>query len=239
MSATDRVKTAVKRRGTGKREGKAGVADQRERENSRTLSAAEQRRKAAFERKKAELEAAGYTEYDLTIGLAQANVLAVVLALPPVILLCAGFVLYNRELPLPFGLLPSLAVLAVFFALIAVHELIHGLTWAHYAPGGWKAVEFGFIREYLTPYCTCSEPLTRGQYVLGALMPTLVLGVLPALIGIFLGSAAVFAVGILLIFGGGGDLALVGKLLCWRSPSSDTRYIDHPYQCGVVAFAGK
>ena len=49
--------------------------------------------------------------------------------------------------------------------LIFVHELIHGITWAVFAKKGRKAISFGFIPQYLTPYCTCNEPLKKGEYI--------------------------------------------------------------------------
>ena len=59
---------------------------------------------------------------------------------------------------------------------MAIHEGIHGLTWGLLSPDGFSTIEFGLIKEYMTPYCYCGTPLTRGQYILGSMMPTLVLG---------------------------------------------------------------
>ena len=51
--------------------------------------------------------------------------------------------------------------LIVFMILIVVHELIHGFTWGMFAQSKLKAISFGFIWQYLTPYCTCKEPLKK------------------------------------------------------------------------------
>lgn len=133
----------------------------------------------------------------------------------------------------------SLVLLFLFLALLlltAVHEGIHALTWAMFGKDYWKSIRFGVIWKALTPYCTCLRPAKRGQYILGAAMPTLVLGIgltaAAALTGIFW----VFILAIAMIFGGGGDFAIILKMLLHRQQGRDAVYYDHPYECGVVVF---
>ena len=120
--------------------------------------------------------------------------------------------------------------------LIFVHELIHGITWAVFAKKGRKAISFGFNPQYLSPYCTCNEPLKKGKYITGALMPTLLLGLLTAAGAIVTGSAVLFCISAVMIFAGGGDLTIVLKLLRYKTESSEVLYLDHPYQAGLVVF---
>lgn len=101
---------------------------------------------------------------------------------------------------------------------------------------GRKAISFGFIPQYLTPYCTCNEPLKKGEYITGALMPTLLLGFLPAAGASVTGSAVLFCISAVMIFAGGGDLTIVLKLLRYKTESSEALYLDHPYQAGLVVF---
>lgn len=205
-------------------------------ENRRALTKAEQTRKERFETVRAQLEAQGYQMHDMTIGLIFANLMALVLGLPLIGLLWLGFILKNSAASASFGLGSALFILAVFLVLIVVHELIHGATWAVFAPGRWNAVSFGFIAKYLTPYCCCNAPLKKGPYILGALMPTLLLGILPCTAAIFTGSLPLFTIGALMILGGGGDLTIILKLLCFRTSTQDVLYLDHPYQAGLAAF---
>ncbi|MGM9631183.1 DUF3267 domain-containing protein [Butyricicoccus sp.] len=208
----------------------------REKENGRKLSKAEQKRRAKFEQLKAELEAQGYVEHDLTIGLVYANVMAIVLGLPVSLLFIVAFLWRRQSMEASVGLADIVLFYVLLVVLICVHELIHGITWAIFAPSHWKTVEFGFIKEYLTPYCTCGEPLKKWQYIIGALMPTILLGTLPAFIAVCTGSWMLLILGIALIFGGGGDLTIVLELLRHRSAAREVVYIDHPYAAGVVAF---
>lgn len=209
---------------------------ERKKENRRRLTHAEQKRKAAFEAREGELAAQGYAKHDLTIGLAYANVMAFVLGVPLIVVLEIAYFRRNETLSLAIQSGDAVWFLALFAVLIVVHELIHGITWAVFAKAHWRAISFGFIAKYLTPYCTCGEPLKRYQYVIGALMPTILLGVVPCLAAVYNGSMFLFLLGAVMILGGGGDLTIVLKLLQHRTKAADVVYIDHPYQAGVVAF---
>lgn len=202
----------------------------------RTLTKAELQRKEAFERTRADLEAQGFRFHPLIIGVVSANMQALALGLPIVVVLGFGFFALHREVSLSFGFLDAMLVLVAFFALTVVHELIHGLVWGAFAKRGWKSVSFGVIWQYLTPYCTCSEPLPRRAYLIGVLAPTVVLGLLPVLVSYATGSPMWFGIGALMILGGGGDMAIALKLLRFKPEGDEVLYLDHPYECGLVAF---
>ena len=205
-------------------------------DQERELTGAEQARKEAFERTRAAYEAQGYRYRPLVISVIAANVGAVALALPLDILLGIGFFLLHPEGSFAFDLLGSLLVVGTFVALIVVHELIHGLVWGICAKRHWKTVSFGVIWKYLTPYCTCDEPLSRRAYIAGALAPTIVLGLVPVAVAYATGSILWLGIGLLMILGGGGDLAIVLKMLRFKPDGADVLYLDHPYECGLVAF---
>jgi ABC-type phosphate/phosphonate transport system permease subunit len=204
----------------------------------RTLSEQEERRKAKFEMLAECMTEEGYDSEELTVGILMANVLAVLVMLPWAALEAAVY-LGLRGVSLEFfdsarWLLEWLGLLVGMFAAIFAHEGIHGLVWGlctHF----WD-IEFGFIREALTPYCTCTQPMARWQYVLGALMPTLVLGVLPGILAVILGSMPLFFFSEVMLFGGGADVLICLKLLRYHSPGQETLYYDHPYKCGLVVF---
>ena len=205
---------------------------------NRKLTRAEEERKAVFDRLNEELAAQGFQRRDLTIDMIRANVMAVVLGLPFALLLPIAFFLKNPvgEVEVSLGLGDLAVFLVIFILLAVVHEGIHGLTWAIFAPGHWGDISFGFIVQYLTPYCTCRAPLSKGAYALGGVMPTVVLGFLPAVIAVFIGQAALLWMGIVMIFAGGADLTILLKLLAFRTKGREAVYVDHPYECGLVAY---
>ena len=203
-------------------------------DRSRKLTPAEARRNALFLEKKAALEAQGYTCEDLTVGIVYANVMALVLGLP--FLLLFGILFFLRHgLLFSFSPFSPFVFLLAFCLLAAVHELIHGLCWGLLAKGGFRAISFGFIPQYLTPYCACSEPLPRWAYIVGALAPTVLLGILPCILALLNGSLPLLLMGLLLTFAGGGDMLIVLKLLGFKG-ARDAIFLDHPYACGLVAF---
>ena len=208
-------------------------------EKERKLTKAEEKRKKIYEEEKQKLIEAGYTEKDLTIGIVYANVMAFVLGLPIIIVLGALFLNTNfngfREI-FRFTISESVIFLIVVVVLIVAHELIHGLFWAIFAKNHLKSIEFGFIAEYLTPYCCCKEVLTKSQYIIGGIMPTVILGVMPAVVAIFTGSWFLFTIGSLMILAGGGDLTIILKIFMYRSKKEEILYLDHPYECGLVVF---
>ena len=206
--------------------------------NERKLTPAEQKRKEQFALVCEEMERQGYRKTDLTIGVVKANLLALIVMLPFAVL--SGAVVLSRvsflsmaELMSPFDFLLFLLVMLL---LTAVHEGIHALTWAMFGKDYWKSIRFGVIWKALTPYCTCLRPAKRGQYILGAAMPTLVLGIGLTAAAALTGVYWVFILAIAMIFGGGGDFAIILKMPLHRQRGKEAVYYDHPYECGVVVF---
>ena len=117
----------------------------------------------------------------------------------------------------------------LMFVGIVVHELIHGLTWACYAKSGWKSISFGVMWKLLPPYCHCDEPMHIPGYMMGAMMPCLVLGVIPAIAALFIGSLPMLAWGIFFIAAAAGDIWMTW-LLTKENPKS--MVLDHPSEAG-------
>ena len=205
---------------------------------NRKLSAREQRRFDVFEKTCDTLVGQGYKRTDLTISIVKANLLILLLAIP---LVAIGVLLFAWKNPLKL-LRPtpteSLIFIIVFFVLIVAHEFIHGLTWSVFAEHHFKDIDFGFMKEYLTPYCTCSTPLTKRHYIWGALMPCIVLGIIPTVLGILLGSALLFWTGIVMTLSAGGDMMIVWKVMRYKKQegSEEILVYDHPTQAGSVIF---
>ncbi|MEZ3494055.1 MAG: DUF3267 domain-containing protein [Lachnospiraceae bacterium] len=131
----------------------------------------------------------------------------------------------------------SAAVAFLLFPLLVIlHELIHGITWAFFARNYFHSIDFGFIWSTFSPHCTCSEPLGKWQYLLGAAMPTLVLGGAVAVIGVLTNQFLLLFLAEIMIFSGGGDFLIILKILLYRTDKKEILYCDHPYECGFVVF---
>lgn len=207
-------------------------------EKNRKLSAKEQRRLNVFEETCERLSEEGYKKTDLTISIVKGNLFVFLLAIPVVAI---GMLLFAWKNPISL-LSPtpqrSLLFIVLFIVLIVAHELIHGLTWSLYAEHHFKDIEFGFMKEYLTPYCTCTTPLMKSHYIMGTLMPCIILGILPTAIGILLGSSLFFWIGIIMILSAGGDIMIVWKVLAFKKQDESEVVLiyDHPTQAGSVIF---
>ena len=206
-----------------------------EQQPGRKLSRREQARLEDFQRLSGQMRQQGYRRVDLVVDVVQANVMAVVVMLP---FLAAAAVLFFALNPVGEVYIPLSGMalwLLAFLVLVVLHEAIHGLTWGLMAPHGFKAIAFGVIWQMLTPYCTCNDGLKRWQYLLGGLMPTLILGFGLAGLATAQGSLWLFPLAEVMILGGGGDFLVVLKML--RHPQKDGAvYYDHPYECGLVVF---
>lgn len=207
-------------------------------EKNRKLSAREQRRLDVFEKTSEALVGQGYKRNDLNISIVKANLFVLLLAIP---VTAIGVLLFAWKNPMAL-LRPTpkeiLLFAVIFIVLIVAHELIHGLTWSVFAEHHFKDIDFGFMKEYLTPYCTCATPLTKRHYIWGALMPCIVLGIIPALLGILLGSGLLFWIGIVMTLSAGGDLMIVWKVMRYKKQegSEEILIYDHPTQAGSVIF---
>lgn len=202
--------------------------------SERKLSKAEVRRKQALEVLESQMKKQGYQIKELKISALRANVVAMVISAPFWLAFLVPFVILHGN-PFAQDYNALLFVLAMI-AGIVIHELIHGLTFAIFTEKGWKSIEFGIIWEYVTPYCTCSEPMKKGPMIVAAIMPTIVLGFLPAVLGIITGKWVIMFFAIILIMGGGGDMMIILNILKYRSKGKEVLFLDHPYEIGTIVF---
>lgn len=169
----------------------------------------------------------------VAIDIVKANVFAVVImVVAAVVFLVPFFLIWKDRKPISellggFG--DWSIALVLMFVGIAVHELIHGATWACFAKSGWKSISFGIMWKLLTPYCHCDEPMHIPGYMCGAMMPCITLGIIPAIVALFIGSMPLLVWGIFFIAAAAGDIWMTW-LLTKENPKS--MVLDHPSEAG-------
>ncbi len=126
-------------------------------------------------------------------------------------------------------LIKALLPIGLFFLGIVIHELIHGIFFAKYAESGFKSVKFGVLWKTLTPYAHCKEPLKIKQYTYALLAPLIIVGIIPAILGIIIGSGLLLFFGIILSGGAAGDL-MIYNLIKKENPEDYVQ--DHPSEAG-------
>lgn len=132
-----------------------------------------------------------YKKELLTFDLMKANLYAIFTIIPILILYGIPYFLvwqhsFNKEAIRNFireynnGVWTNIIAFLVILTIgVIVHELIHGITWARYTTKGFKSIKFGVQWKTMTPYCHCEEPLKVKHYIIGGIMPALILGFLP------------------------------------------------------------
>ena len=170
---------------------------------------------------------------DLSISMLSANILSLAFALPAAVLYILLFTLRWDAARFDAGVQGFvnniLVFLAVFIFGILAHELIHAAAWSAAAHLPLKTIRFGFQIQTLTPYAHCPGPIPAAAYRLGALMPALILGLLPALIALFTGSGWLLVFGLIFTIAAGGDMLILWTL---RRVPGHALVEDHPTRAG-------
>ena len=204
--------------------------------DKRKLTEKELKRKNDFEKFNSEMQQRGYKMKNIIINTQQAKPLCLLIMLP---FMALAFWIYYKvngfDLDcLSWGFLVVLLMLVLCLSIL--HELIHGITWSIFAKNHFHSIDFGFIWSSFSPYCTCSEPLKKWQYLLGTAMPTLVLGGGAAVVSVMTNQLLLCILAEYMILSGGGDFLIILKSMLYRTDKQESVYCDHPYECGFVVF---
>jgi Putative zincin peptidase len=175
-----------------------------------------------------------FKQEERTIDFSKVNLYAVLYAMPFVALVAVPYYLiwgnnFNKTPSLTFYAWGALIVISG----IVIHELIHGLTWSLFAKEGIKSIKFGIIWKALMPYCNCKEPLPVGGYMVGGVMPAVILGFIPAIIALLTGNHSLFSLAIIFILSAGGDFMMLDIL---RKEPKDNFVLDHPTKVGCYIY---
>lgn len=122
----------------------------------------------------------------------------------------------------------------IIIAAVFVHELIHGLVFAFYAPNGFRSVKFGFSKTMGSPYCHCTDAIKVRHYRRAGIAPFILLGVIPLAFAMFTGVNWIKIFGLLLCIGGFGDVLVWLKLLKYNG---NLLVRDHPEKMGFILVA--
>ena len=173
----------------------------------------------------------GYQTEKRTISMLAANLWAMGVMF---VFLIVGVALLLFRKPLvdeSINLFGSVWLLLAILPAIVVHELIHGFTWMAVTHSGFKHLSFGLIPGGV--YCHIDVPMTKRAYCCGALMPLLLLGVVPYIISLIVGSVWLMALGAMMIGCAMGDVLIVWAI---RKESPSTLVYDHPSEPGCMLY---
>jgi len=119
--------------------------------------------------------------------------------------------------------------------LIIAHEGIHAFFGALFSDNGFKSIKLGIMgaKGYYSPYCHCKEALKVWQFSIVIMMPTIVLGFVPVIIGLTLGGGILVVVGVFMISSGAGDIVYVIKMLKFNK---DDFMFEFPNEQNILGF---
>lgn len=110
-----------------------------------------------------------------------------------------------------------------------MHELIHAIAFMRYAKQGYKSIKFGVFWMHMALYCHCNEFITAGQYRIVLIMPSIILGLIPIIIGFCIPNFMILLFGCFMTISGLGDFCCLWIL---RNFNKNTIIMDHPDKAG-------
>ncbi len=177
------------------------------------------------------------SEEKLTIDLAQANVISLLILIPIIILFGLPYYLIWGDgfdiISISNILLGGVSVFVFIILGVVFHELIHGIVWSFFAKKGFGSIKFGVIWKMLTPYCHCKEPLKIKHYIMGAIAPAIILGIAPSLYAILKGDLGLLMFGMFFTMAAAGDFLIINLI---RKENSSTFVQDHPSEAGCYVY---
>lgn len=176
---------------------------------------------------------------DVSLSMERVNLLAIPVAfLPLIVTLVPFYFLWGGG-----ALLAGGKHLATWYVLvpgllggIVLHEAIHGVSWAVFAGKPLRSIRYGMQWKTLTPYAHCTEPMAARDYRRGAVMPALIVGAIPAVIGLAAGNGALLLYGMIFLVAAAGDFIVLWIL---RRVPGDTFVEDHPSRAGCYVYDRK
>lgn len=173
---------------------------------------------------------------EYTLSAVKANIYGVVGMIPAIVIVYIYLYIYGLQAIITgIGNLEGDMVLLIVLLIAGtvMHEGLHGLTWSWFGRISMKKIQFGMHWKLLTPYAHCKVPLNANAYRWGVIMPGLVVGFVPAVIGTAIQSPILLWFGALFIIGAGGDFLTLWLL---RNVPGDYLVEDHPTRVGCIVW---
>ncbi|MCP5099700.1 MAG: alpha/beta fold hydrolase [Chloroflexi bacterium] len=139
----------------------------------------------------------------------------------------------DRELSLT--ILDIVVGLLALFAGIVLHEWLHGIGYVRVGGLPKTAVRYGFSWKMLAPYAHAKAPMRASAYRVAVLMPGLLLGVLPGIIGVVANVWWLVLWATMMLIAAGGDTAVI---IAIRHVPANNWVLDHPQKVGCQVLKG-
>jgi hypothetical protein len=188
-----------------------------------------------------------YSKEKIIINLVWANIFGLIILIITGVFFCLPyFILWKDHGINSFTIISfienniiQLIIMSILFIIgIILHEVIQGIFFAKYSENKFKSIKYGILpkEKLYTPYCHCIEVLKINHYRIAAIMPTIILGLIPAIISLIIGNFALLFFGIIFITCGGGDILMLLKII---KEKKDILIYDLPDEAGFIIYRKK
>ncbi|MCL2188596.1 MAG: DUF3267 domain-containing protein [Defluviitaleaceae bacterium] len=100
-----------------------------------------------------------------------------------------------------------IGLVALNFVCTGVHELLHAVFFAPFQRNGFASTRIS--SNLMGFFCETKEPIKVGQYIIGLVAPTLIMGIIPLIIGVVTGNVFLLLFGGWMTIGGNGDFMIL------------------------------
>lgn len=194
-----------------------------------------------------------HTSDQITISIRKAYCIAFLLLVPMILLFgIPYFLIWNEKINrylhllifniksdwssifLYLGALRNLLLFSlVVIAGAVLHELLHGIVWIIYLRKGFGVLKFGITSTDMSPYVHCTELLPVWVYRAGIVLPGIVLGIIPVLVGTITGKGIIFITGFFFTWAASGDFIIFWLI---RHLEKNKKVLDHPELIGCIIY---
>jgi ABC-type branched-subunit amino acid transport system permease subunit len=124
-------------------------------------------------------------------------------------------------------------IIVMSFVLIGVHELLHGIGFKFFGKVAWTDIKYGIMWKELMPYAHCKKEIGINAYRAAVLLPLIVLGIIPMIIGLVVGNGVITTVGTWMTVAALGDVIIFYLLLPY---DARCKIKDHPDKIGCEVY---
>lgn len=172
----------------------------------------------------------GYEDVSVPIMdiLQSAQIIALILMVAPIILhsIVHSFKQFIDTASTTQTLLLAIPVAISF---IIAHEAIHALGWVIFGRFSPLHIKFGIDRKTFSPYAHTTVSMNITAYRIGAVLPSIITGILPAIYGIIEAEGAITLLGAFMTSAAVGDFYVLWVI---RKIPANATVLDHPTQAG-------
>jgi hypothetical protein len=169
-------------------------------------------------------------EVDLSVPIIKLPVWVWILS---IVLFVLPLGIFGRFHPLSWGGMFNLETVVWIIVLILVHEGIHAVAWKYSSGLPWSKFSFGIDKKSLSPYCHADAPMDVRAYRIGGGAPLLLVGILPFIYALFVGSPMWALLSAVMISAAVGDIFVLWTL---RDVPDGALCLDHPSQAGCIIY---